>query len=210
MKKISVIAAAVAAFSFSSASYAADAVDQIPSAPEVTEVNSPFTWEGAYLGGHTGYSWGTGNATGFGSDSFDGWRIGGFGGYNWQLSDSFVAGVEGDINYDWADRDYAGGSKLKSGFGGSIRARAGYTIDRALIYVAGGWAATNVKLKTPVGKDDDTLNGWTIGGGVDYAFTDNVFGRLEYRYNDYGRGVLLGNNVDFKQNIVQVGVGVKF
>ena len=210
MKGFFVVAASVAALSVSSAAYAADAVDQIPSAPEVTDVNAPFTWEGAYLGGHTGYSWGTGQATGFGSDSFDGWRIGGFGGYNWQLADSYVAGLEGDINYDWADKDYVGGSKLESGFGGSIRARAGYTIDRALIYVAGGWAATNVKLKTPAGKDSDTLNGWTIGGGVDYAFTDNVFGLLEYRYNDYGRGELLGRNVDFKQNIVQVGVGVKF
>jgi outer membrane immunogenic protein len=210
MKGFFILAASVAALSVSSAAYAADAVDKIPSAPEVTDVAPAFSWSGAYVGAHTGYSWGTGKATGFGSDSFDGWRLGGFAGYNWLLSDSFVAGVEGDINYDWADKNYGSGDKLESGFGGSIRARGGYSIDRALFYIAGGWAATNVKLKTPAGKDNDTLNGWTIGGGVDYAFTDNVFGRVEYRYNDYGRGELLGNNIDFKQNIVQVGVGVKF
>ena len=26
------------------------------------------------------------------------------------------------------------------------------------------------------------LTGWTAGLGVDYAFTDSVFGRIEYRY----------------------------
>lgn len=210
MKGLLILAASVAALCASTTAYAADAVDQIPSAPEAVDASPAFSWEGAYVGGHTGYSWGTGQTTGIGSDSFDGWRLGAFAGYNWQLSDNFIAGLEGDINYDWADKKYSGGYKLESGFGGSIRGRVGYAIDRTLIYAAGGWAATNVKLKTPAGNDDDTLNGWTVGGGVDYAFTNNVFGRLEYRYNDYGRGDLLGRNVDFKENIVQVGVGVKF
>lgn len=210
MKRIIILATTVAALCAAPAVYAADAVDQIPHAPEATDSSPAFSWSGAYAGAHTGYSWGTGKAAGFGSDSFDGWRLGGFAGYNWQLSDSFVAGLEGDINYDWADKRYSDASKLESGFGGSIRGRVGYTFDRALIYAAGGWAATNVKLKTPAGKADHMLNGWTVGGGVDYAFTDDIFGRVEYRYNDYGRGDVLGRNVDFKQNIVQVGVGVKF
>ena len=46
---------------------------------------------------------------------------------------------------------------------------------------------------------------------VDHAFTDNVFGRLEYRYNDYGDGDFgVGGDVDFDQHVVQVGIGVKF
>ena len=58
--------------------------------------------------------------------------------------------------------------------------------------------------------DDDTLHGWTIGGGVDYAVTDRVFTRLEYRYNDFGSGTLGGSDVDFNQHVVNVGLAVKF
>ena len=29
-------------------------------------------------------------------------------------------------------------------------------------------------------------HGWTVGAGLDYAFTDHVFGRFEYRYTDLG------------------------
>ncbi|QFY62966.1 porin family protein (plasmid) [Rhizobium grahamii] len=209
MKGLLIVAASLTALSISTSAFAADAVDQIPAPPVATDASS-FTWDGFYLGGITGYGWGTGKVVGLGSDSFDGWRLGGFTGYNWQFSNGFVAGVEGDLNYDWSDKDYGGGTKLKSGFSGSARARAGYAIDHTLIYAAGGWTATNAKLKTPVGNDSDTLNGWTIGAGVDHAFTDKIFGRVEYRYNDFGRGDLLGTNVDFKQNVVQVGVGVKF
>ncbi|MGV2140060.1 outer membrane protein [Agrobacterium sp. 16-2014-1-2a] len=210
MKRLLVMAASLAALSTSTSAYAADAVDQIPTAPVANDAPAVFSWDGAYIGGHTGYGWGTGKATGLGSDSFDGWRLGGFAGYNWQLSNGFVAGVEGDLNYDWADKNYGDGFKLESGLSGSVRARAGYAIDNTLIYAAGGWTATNVKLKTPAGNDDDTLNGWTIGGGVDHAFTDKIFGRLEYRYNAFGRDEMLGRNIDYKQNIVQVGVGLKF
>lgn len=45
---------------------------------------------------------------------------------------------------------------------------------------------------------------------MDYAFTDNVFGRLEYRYNDYGDKDIFGINTDFDQHTVKVGLGVKF
>ncbi len=45
---------------------------------------------------------------------------------------------------------------------------------------------------------------------MDYAFTDNIFGRVEYRYNDYGSKDLLGVDTDFNQNVVTVGVGFKF
>ena len=27
--------------------------------------------------------------------------------------------------------------------------------------------------------------GWTAGAGVDYAFTESVFGRIEYRYTSF-------------------------
>jgi outer membrane immunogenic protein len=206
------IIAIAATLGLASAACAADAVTAVPAAPVAVEAAPVFTWSGPYLGLHGGYGWGNGSASGpaiSGSDDFDGGRIGGFAGYNWQFSNGFVVGVEGDVNYDWNQNSYTGGFDMDTGFSGSVRGRVGYAVDRALIFAAGGWTATNVSLDGPV-NDDDTLNGWTIGAGIDYAFTDNVFGRLEYRFNDYGSGSLVGSDIDFDQHVINVGIGVKF
>jgi outer membrane immunogenic protein len=211
MKRILFLAASVA-MAASSSAFAADAVETIPEAPIAVEMPAPFSWSGPYIGVHGGYGWGDGSSD-FGSGSFDGGRFGGFAGYNWQVSNGFVAGIEGDLNYDWNDDDI-GGSDFsgETGFNGGIRARAGFAFDRALIYAAGGWTATNISVEDNVTglDDDDTLNGWTIGAGIDYAFTDTMFGRAEYRYNDYGSGDVFGQSVDFDQHVFQVGLGVKF
>jgi outer membrane immunogenic protein len=37
-----------------------------------------------------------------------------------------------------------------------------------------------------------------------------MFGRVEYRYNDFGDQDMLGANVDLNQHVVKVGLGVKF
>ena len=211
MKAIFIFAAS-AAMTASSVAYAADAVESVPAAPIAVEQPVVFTWGGPYLGIHGGYAWGNGDSPAVvgGDDSFDGGRFGGFVGYNWQFSNGFVAGLEGDVNYDWNENSYAGGVDIHTGFSGSVRGRVGFAFDRALLYAAGGWTATNASIKGGGLNDDDMLNGWTLGAGVDYAFTDNVFGRLEYRYNDYGRGTLAGSRFDFDQHVINVGIGVKF
>lgn len=205
------ILAASAAMTVSSVAFAADAVESVPAAPMAVEQPAIFTWDGAYVGIHGGYAWGNADSPAFvgGSDNFDGGRLGGFIGYNWQFSNGFVAGIEGDVNYDWNKNNYIGGVSIDTGFSGSVRGRVGYAIDRALIYGAAGWTATNASVRGPV-RDDDTLHGWTIGAGLDYAFTDNVFGRVEYRYNDFGRGTLAGSRFNFDQHVVNVGIAVKF
>ena len=51
----------------------------------------------------------------------------------------------------------------------------------------------------------------TLRAGVDYAVTDRIFARGEYRYNDYGNKTF-GDSTkgDLKQNVINVGVGMKF
>jgi len=208
MKKVLFLAAG-AAMATSSAVFAADAVETIPEAPIAIETPVVFSWSGPYLGVHGGYGWGNAELDGIGDQDFNGGRFGGFAGYNWQVSDGFVAGIEGDLNYDWNEENIGAGLDGKTGLSGGIRARAGFAFDRALLYAAGGWTATNVEVSGAI-DDDDTLHGWTIGAGLDYAFTDNMFGRAEYRYNDYGSGDVLGTDVDFNQHVFQVGLGVKF
>ncbi|MCF6370450.1 outer membrane protein [Rhizobium halophilum] len=211
MKRILFLAASVAMVASSSA-LAADAVEYIPEAPAAVEMPAAFSWSGPYIGLHGGYGWGDSDVDGLaGSGNFDGGRFGGFVGYNWQMSNGFVAGLEGDINYDWNEDEIGTtGVDGETGFSGSVRGRVGYAMDRTLIYAAGGWTATNVELSGAGVDESDTAHGWTLGAGIDHAFTDNVFGRLEYRYNDYSNADLGAFDADFDQHVVQVGIGVKF
>ena len=85
-------------------------------------------------------------------------------------------------------------------------------------YIAGGVAFGGVKNSLNVGgsdyNNDKTLTGWTVGTGVDYAATDNVLLRLEYRYTDFGnKDFDLGNTAtrgSFKTNDIRLGVAYKF
>lgn len=136
-----------------------------------------------------------------GTFDLDGFVGGAHAGYNWQ-SDSLVLGLEGDIEYaDLNDEvdilddggDLVGVDEVEVNWLGSLRLRAGYAADRALFYATGGLAVGGAKMTA---KDDDgddfadeseTKWGWTIGGGLEYAFTDELSGRIEYRYTDLGK-----------------------
>ena len=187
---------------------AADLVAETPPAP-VEQVAPVFSWSGQYLGLQGGGAWGSGDFSGIGSENLNGGLLGGFVGYNWQLDNSIVLGVEGDASYNWNEQT-VGVNDYKFDTTGSVRARVGYAFDRALFYGAAGWTGAKGHVDTPVGSDSATFSGWTVGAGLDYAFTDNVFGRVEYRYNDYGSKDLMGVDTDFNQNVVGVGIGVKF
>ena len=93
-----------------------------------------------------------------------------------------------------------------SGIQRSIRGRAGIAWDRALIYATGGvaFASFNTSYNfignlngSPLINGGGTFNasndfsntrtGWTVGGGVDYAVTDNWSVFAEYRYTAFAR-----------------------
>lgn len=206
----SILLGSAAALALSTSVFAADAIYEAPAEPPVAIETVPqFSWAGGYAGILTGYGWGDGEVEGFGSEDFDGARLGGFVGYNWDLGNQLVVGLEGDLNYDWNEETVLG-QDIDSGLNWSARARIGYAMDRALLFAAGGYTGTNISTEGSLGSDDDTLHGWTIGGGVDYALTDRMFTRIEYRYNDFGSGDLGATDVNFDQHTVNVGLAVKF
>ncbi len=199
----------------SGAALAADAIDQIPAAPVVDSAPA-FSWEGFYAGGAVGYGWTESKSTANGvtrKNEFDGARFSGFAGYNFEAAPSVIVGVEGDLGYAWGNKTVLT-SKISAGINGSARVRAGYALDRALVYAAGGYAGTDSELSTPLGKDSKVLHGWTVGAGVDYAFTDKLFGRVEYRYSDYGKTTYrtgpISSTSDVNEHAVNVGLGLKF
>src|SRR4249920_1566629 len=179
-----------------------------------------FSWSGFYLGGELGWiqtnpKYTTGALllgapflVSSGSDK-NGLSYGAMAGYNYQLG-QLVLGIEGDfqgwtvgqIRYTAITGDFITG---RSKWGGSVRGRLGYAADHALFYVGG----------------DGARAGWTVGAGLDYAFTNNWFTGLEYRYSQYQSKSfvypipipnlgLLGFKQELSNNQVTARIGYKF
>lgn len=206
----------------STSAYAADL--PMEAAPAIVAVPS-FSWTGGYVGAQVGYAWGDANfraAGGSLSAKPKGWMVGGYAGYNIQLDNSpLVLGIETDFN--WADIDrtrgaFGASAKTQTDWTGATRARVGFAVDRVLFYAAGGVAYADREVKVRAGrlgaKDNKTAVGWTIGGGVESAVTDNVVVRAEYRYTDLGKdtfrlaGVPVRSKYD--EHRVMAGVAYKF
>ncbi|MBB4076543.1 outer membrane immunogenic protein [Bartonella fuyuanensis] len=60
--------------------------------------------------------------------------------------------------------------------------------------------------------DTKTMVGFTVGGGVDFAMTDNILLRAEYRYSDFGKKKFAddAHEFEYKTNDFRVGVAYKF
>ncbi|HET7715817.1 MAG TPA: outer membrane protein [Bauldia sp.] len=213
MSRIRVLGASLVALMVGVGGAAAADIYAPPPAAEVIYNPAPaFSWTGGYAGGLVGYEWGGADVKNGPSLDPDGWMGGVFGGYNFQTSNMFVVGLEGDITLSGAE-DKGGGVKVENNWNGTIRARAGIAVNRFLIYGTGGLAVGNVKVSTGGTSDSSTHAGWTIGAGIEAAFSDSVIGRLEYRYTDLGShnyATAPKTNVDFNSSQVMAGVGFKF
>ena len=91
--------------------------------------------------------------------------------------------------------------RFKNDWQASVRARGGIAFDRWLVYVTGGaaWAGVRVDaayapatvggvaVSGTFASDGQALVGPTVGGGVEFAITNNVSLGVEYRYSDFGR-----------------------
>ncbi|UTO28866.1 outer membrane protein [Bartonella harrusi] len=129
--------------------------------------------------------------------------------------DSNVAGAE-TVQYT-----------LKQKWTGATRVRVGFPVDHMMPYLAGGIAY--VRLQNIFAKATDTTSramnlsdflhdekktmiGYTLGGGIDFAVTDNVIMRAEYRYSDYGKKKFANGKIEigYKTNDFRVGVAYKF
>lgn len=179
-------------------------------------------WDGPYIGVHGAYADGSvrdvDNASAAKQD-IDGWLGGVQLGFNKQ-SGSFVYGIEADATFGknekrWEDRDtfanrfssYYGRDSIRTS--GTLRARAGYGGDMALLYLTGGVAVADTK--HGIGCDEDlnslsqgacssanvgssfyneeskTRIGYVVGGGVELALNESISIKGEYNYVDYGK-----------------------
>lgn len=205
---------------------AAQAADMYRKAPPATPIEAPvsvYNWTGFYAGANLGGEFLRDSATAGGvrHKLNNGSIFGGVqAGYNWQ-SGPFVLGGEADIGYGHPSKTKAFGvntMKIEEGVSGTVRARAGYAVDRALVYGTGGlaWANFDTTVNNGVAsaKSDRTRAGWVVGGGVEYALTNNISAKGEYLYEDFGNmkqtvnGVATSNKLS--DHIVRVGLNYKF
>ena len=203
----------VAMIAVASTAHAADVVQSEPP-PAAPLENPPLnTWDGPYAGISLGYGFGGKTTPDTGDIKPDGFVGDVFAGYNLQ-NGMFVYGIEGDVGY--ANVTGSNGvSKTETGFEGSLRARLGVAVtDDILLYGTGGGAAQRMKVSDPTGSDSNAMLGWTVGAGMDLKLTPQVFGRVEYRYTDFGSQDFttgLGTqSIDSSENRVTFGVGMKF
>jgi outer membrane immunogenic protein len=169
-----------------------------------------FNWSGFYVGANIGYGF-SGDFDAFGLDGADGFTGGVQAGFNYQY-DPLVVGIEGEIDYSDIN-DGAAGFNGDLNWRGSITPRLGFAVDRFMPYVKAGLAFGSVEIKTPLGKDDQVLYGWTVGGGAEYAVTNNVSVRAEYNYTDLGDDDFNAGarvNSGFTGSDVKLGVNYRF
>lgn len=243
MRKL--LIALLGATTLSSAAGAADLPSRYAPPPSFVAV-PVFTWTGFYVGVNAGYGWGSNrNSTSYGatapygyyggSGSNGGFVGGGQVGYNYQFTPGagLVVGVEADLQYADLGRKYAYGSSSSGNYFGTVRGRLGYAFDRFLVYGTGGFAYGDVggygayayplTTASPYysGGRSETNGGWTLGGGVEYAFTHNLTAKVEGLYvslNNGGRNayavttpVVYGANQNRAEfGVVRAGLNYKF
>lgn len=145
-------------------------------------------------------------------------------GYNWQLRRA-VVGVEADIAWSDIGRAESQSSSLGTALVNSeaevdvnwlstVRVRAGWASERAMLYLTGGLAAGGVDssyvssspdLNYRVsGSSSPTQWGWIVGAGAAAKVTHNISVRAELFYFDLGQfdyvatgtGSAAGHNID--------------
>ena len=116
---------------------------------------------------------------------------------------------------------------------GTVRGRAGFTLDNWLFYGTGGYAwsdgsVTRTQIATVVSvppipapggtmeTSDNFRSGWTAGAGVEWGITQNWTAKVEYLYVDLGNAnsvFPLSNrqqNSSLTMNVARFGVNYKF
>lgn len=165
--------------------------------PAAAQAGPPHSWSGPYGGVNLGDDW-IGERPllqdrGLPSGTLAGLQVG----YNLGIG-KIMLGAESDVALpNLFNSPSCGGvvilcddgSNLGEEFVGSLRLRAGFAVDRLLIYGTGGYAYSSLvtRVAAPGFGASTFRSGWTIGGGAEYALGDHASFGLEYRNTTYPR-----------------------
>ena len=224
-----------------SAGHAADMPQPQPVPVPVPELPG---WTGFYIGANAGGAFGNSrtsfNFAGFAPPTFDtqlrGVIGGGQIGYTWQTG-PLVLGLEADF-----DGSSMSGNRpapciapicgllsatysQKVPWFGTVRPRVGYAAGSWMVYATGGFAygERDTNATAVVGglaatqSQNETRNGFTIGGGAEFEFAPRWTAKLEYLYVDLGHSTttflvapLLTSKARVDFSVVRAGVNYRF
>jgi outer membrane immunogenic protein len=203
-------------------------------APAATDIGS--AWTGFYVGA----AFGAGGATNTLNAStpglittYDGAGASGVlgsvhGGFDYRITERGVIGLLGELTYSglqgFASVHVPGASasvNMNTGLGWAVLARASVLASPStLLYLVGGYTGQNVHGDgfTTMGgtvasfSSDQTVNGWTIGPGIETLLAGNWSAKLEYRYSQFGQTTLAGGNVALmpSNQVVRAGLSYRF
>ncbi|MBC8130412.1 MAG: porin family protein [Rhizobiaceae bacterium] len=239
MKRFALLLASAA---FATPALAADVIYEEPPAPSaVVEMAPEYNWSGFYVGGQAGvafnrdsgaFSSDNSSFVGGNDDDETGFIGGAHVGYDQQIGGNFLIGAVADLNYIDAQSntsytlpDNLGGTQTFGAeqdinFVGTVRAKAGVTMDRFALYATGGLAYADIENKASgdstyidaagngfnvdAQADNDDI-GYAVGAGFDVLATQNVSFGLEYLYTDLGT-----SSVDVDFTPANGGAGTEF
>ena len=200
---------------------------------------APYNWTGIYGGLNAGGGFASAKDTGTitggdlggvsasGTGSATGALGGGQIGFNYQVN-SLVLGMEGDFDYSSLSSTSTASilsetSKIQ--WLATIRGRAGFAIDRIMIYGTGGAAFVPVSDSITASGYGTVFNasstniGWTIGAGVEGAFAQNWTAKIEYLYVQSnfslsGPIAVAGGTLSYtgtiSENVIRAGINFKY
>jgi len=216
MSKYRLITLGFAAVMLASASAVSEAAD----APRGPAYRPPppaipfFTWTGFYAGAHIGVGWSDGDGSGNSSGFVGGGQVG----FNYQIN-QWVLGLEADIAGttigDSVSVAVPGAVVTGSGsldWVSTLAPRIGYAFDRWLVYgkFGGAWAHGSGSVSVngiQVVSVDQTVSGWVLGVGTEYALRDNWTAKIEYNMMDFGSD---GPFADNKFHVFKAGLNYRF
>jgi outer membrane immunogenic protein len=202
MNRIVALLGTLAIAATTQSAIAADLPARPRAAPVPVVAVAPINWSGFYIGGHGGWVKSDTDWTFFNgivsetfSQSDSSWIAGGQAGFMFQFAYGWVVGME--VSYSRTDLSSDSTAQLvadrsrKSEIHDLIlaTARIGYAADRWLTYVKGGYANADVDFQTRVtstslvsSTSSHRDSGWTVGAGLEYAFTQYISFGLEYNF----------------------------
>jgi len=233
MKKVLLATVALVALGATVPALAADLSARAPYTKAPVYAAPIYNWTGFYIGGHLGgvFSSNTsfgGLATG---NNGNGRFLGGLqAGADYQFAPNWVIGAE--AQYSWIAGNN-GSVVFPNSFAytnnqhalGSVTGRLGYTWGPGLLYVKGGYAysdndesvANNAGVPVAFGFSGDHRNGYTVGGGLEYMFTPNWSGKLEYQYYNFGNSSFIApaplvqfGSFRTDDHVVKAGINYRF
>ena len=191
----------------------------------VVEPVPSFSWTGVYVGLQAAYHHGDVRASGCRGVCIRNHKVkdpfvAAVAGFDYQFDNNLVVGVTGGLGLtpikSRAELIPGFDVKGKTTFGGFVGGRLGYAFDRFLPYGVVGYQyvrgkVTNEVVRRTIKKSHD---GWLVGGGLEYAVTDNisidgryVYSRFEKKPYDFGGGVTRGGE---SAHNVSIGLNYRF